>query len=81
MYEVDCQYGYKSFVCSNEVMTNMFAQVDENGNCYILFQSIVQYHGYETEVTKDEGFYCVSFQWNKKKRTKKRVGNYFNVGG
>ena len=44
MNELDYQDKYKAYIPTNGVYTNMFAQVDDNGNQCVLFQDIVDHN-------------------------------------
>lgn len=71
MYGVEYQYGYKSSMLYNEVSKNVFAQVYENGNQYVLFQRIDDHHIDGTEVTKYQYFIVSKSGDQRIKETKK----------
>ena len=41
MYEVEYQDGHTAALATNLIAENIFAQVDEEGNCSVLFDEIV----------------------------------------
>jgi hypothetical protein len=40
MYEVEYPNGHKASLTANAITENMFAQVNGEGNCYVLFEDI-----------------------------------------
>ena len=43
MYKVEYQDGAKASLAANFIAENMFAQVDQEGNCHILLDEIIDY--------------------------------------
>ena len=43
MYEVEYQDGTKASLVANYIAENMFAQVDQEGNCHVLLDEIIDY--------------------------------------
>ena len=53
IYDVEYMHGHKDALSDNTIVTNMFAQVDEEGNWYALLDYIVDHHTYGYEVMDD----------------------------
>ena len=43
MYKVEYLDGFTTSMDANSIVENMFAQVDEKGNCRVLFDEIVEH--------------------------------------
>ena len=43
VYEVEYLYGHKAPLAANTISENIFSQVDEEGNKFVLFDDIVDY--------------------------------------
>ena len=43
MYEVEYADGYKAAMVANNIASNLFAQVDQDGNCFVLFDEIIDH--------------------------------------
>ena len=41
MYEVEYADGYKSAMASNMIANNLFSQVGQDGQCFVLFDDII----------------------------------------
>ena len=60
MYEVEYQDGHKAALASNLVAENLFAQVDEEGNCSVIFDEIVDVRTDGTQVLQQDAFVTTS---------------------
>jgi hypothetical protein len=56
MYEVDYQDGHKSAMAANAIAQNLFAQVDAEGNCHVLFDEIIDHRTDGEEVKQQDAF-------------------------
>ena len=56
MYEVEYLDGYKASVSANQIAQSMFAQVDEEGNRYVLFDDIIYHRTGGSEIAQGDGF-------------------------
>ena len=56
LYEVEYQDGYKTAMAANTVAENIFAQVDEDGHCEVLFDEIIGHRTDGLEVPDSEAF-------------------------
>ena len=56
LYEVEYLDGYKASLYANEIAQNLFAQVDEEGNRYVLFDSIINHRKNSKALKKEDGF-------------------------
>ena len=56
IYEVEYLDGHKAALSANTIATNMFAQVDDEGNRHVLFDSIIDHRTDGTEVSIDDTF-------------------------
>ena len=52
IYEVEYLDSYKASLSANEIAQNLFAQVDEEGNRYVLFDSIIDHRKDGKALTK-----------------------------
>ena len=43
MYEVEYADGYKTAMAANAIANNLFAQVDQDGQCFVLFEEIIDH--------------------------------------
>ena len=43
MYKVEYQDGTKALLAANYIAENMFAQVDQEGNCHVVLDEIIDY--------------------------------------
>ena len=56
MYEVKYQDGTKASLVANYIAKNMFAQVDQEGNCHVLLDKIIDYRVNGREVKQQDAF-------------------------
>ena len=56
MYEVEYQDGTKASLAANYIAENMFAQVDQEGNCHVLLDKIIDYRVNGREVKQQDAF-------------------------
>ena len=56
MYKVDYKDGHKTLLAPNEIVENMFAQVDGEGNWHIQFQDIVDQRYDGNEIKEQDAF-------------------------
>ena len=43
MYEVEYAYGHKAAMTANNIANNLFAQVNQDGNRFVLFNEIINH--------------------------------------
>ena len=43
MYKVEYAYGHKAAMTTNNIANNLFAQVDQDGNRFVLFNEIINH--------------------------------------
>ena len=55
VYEVEFMDGHKTSLAANAIAENLFAQVDDEGNRFVLFDAIVDHRTDGTEVQHDNG--------------------------
>jgi hypothetical protein len=55
MYEVEYQDGHKLAMAANVIAQNLFAQVDAEGNCHVLFDEIIDHRTDGKEVKQQDG--------------------------
>ena len=65
VYEVEFADGYKASLAANAIAKNLFAQVDDEGNRFVMLDSIVDHRVNGEELQRD----------------KKRVGNSSSMEG
>ena len=56
MYEVKYLDGFTTSMAANSIAENMFAQVDEEGNCHVLFDEIFENRCYGNQVKMQDAF-------------------------
>ena len=56
MYEVEYLDGFTTSMAANSIAENMFAQVDEEGNCHVLFDEIVEHRCDGNQVKMQDAF-------------------------
>ena len=71
IYEVEYLDGYKASLSANEIAQNLFAQVDEEGNRYVLFDSIVDHRKNSEALTKEDAFIKTKSGGRRRKETTK----------
>ena len=67
MYEVEYADGYKAAMTANAIASNLFAQVDQDGNRFVLFDEIIDIRTDGTQIQKDDAFIHMS-NGNKRRR-------------
>lgn len=55
-YEVEYTNGHKASLAANAIAENMFAQVDDKGNCHVLFGEISDRRTDGSEVKQQDAF-------------------------
>ena len=71
MYEVDYQEVHTAALSANLIADNLFAQVDEEGNCSVLFDKIVDVRTDGTQVLQLDAFVTTSSQTQRRVTTTK----------
>ena len=56
IYEVEYLDGHKAAISANTIATNMFAQIDEEGNRFVLLDSIIDHRTDGSEVLPENAF-------------------------
>ena len=56
MYDVEYQDGHKAAMAANAIAQNLFAQVDAEGNCHVLFDEIIDHRTDGKEVKHQDAF-------------------------
>ena len=56
MYEVEYQDGHKWAMAANAIAQNLFAQVDAEGNCHVLFDEIIHHRTDGKEIKQQDAF-------------------------
>ena len=71
MYEVDYQEVHTAALSANLIADNLFAQVDEEGNCSVLFDKIVDVRTDGTQVLLLDAVVTTSSQTQRRVTTTK----------
>ena len=71
IYEVEYLDGYKASLSANEIAQNLFAQVDEEGNRYVLFDSIIDHRKTSEALNKEDAFIKSNSGGRRRKETTK----------
>lgn len=69
LYEVEYLDGHKASLSANAIATNMFAQIDEQGNRMLLFDAIIDHRVDGTEVQPDDAFISSTNGGKRRKKT------------
>ena len=56
LYEVEYKDGHRVSLAANAIATNMFAQIDDEGNRFVLLDSIVDHRTDGSEIKPDDAF-------------------------
>ena len=56
LYEVEYPDGYKTSMAANSIAENLFAQIDQEGNRFVAFDSIMDHRTDGTEIKPDNAF-------------------------
>ena len=56
IYEIEYLNGHKASLAANAIAENMFSQVNDEGNCHVLFDGIVDHHTDGEEVKRENAF-------------------------
>ena len=56
MYEVEYVDGYKTAMAANAIASNLFAQVDQDGRRFVLFDEIIDHRTDGTEIKEEDAF-------------------------
>ena len=56
MYEVEFADGEKASLVANYIAENLFAQVDDEGNCQVLMNEIIDYRTNGTKLKQQDAF-------------------------
>ena len=54
MYEVEYVDGYKTAMAANAIASNLFAQVDQDGQRFVLFDKIIDHRTDGTEIKEED---------------------------
>ena len=71
IYEVEYIDGYKASLAANTIAENMFSQVDDEGNRFVLLDSIVDHRVDGNEIKHDDAFIISSNGGRRRKETTK----------
>ena len=56
MYEVEYADGYKAAMTANNIASNLFVQVDQDGNHFVLFDEIIDHRKDGSEIKQKDAF-------------------------
>ena len=71
LYEVEYLDGYKSSLTANTIAENIFSQVDEEGNRYVLLDAIIDHRVTGNEIQQADAFIVSSNGGRRRKETTK----------
>ena len=60
MYKVEYADGHKAVMTANNIANNLFAQVDQDGNRFVLFNEIIKHRKYGSDIREDDVFIHMS---------------------
>ena len=56
MYEMEYADGYKTVIAENEITNNLLAQVDQDGQIFVLLNKMIDYRTDGTEIKEEDAF-------------------------
>ena len=71
MYEVEYADGYKAATTANNIASNLFAQVDQDGNRFVLFDEIIDHRKDGSEIKQNAAFIHTSNSNKRRRETTK----------
>ena len=71
MYEVDYADWHKVAMTANNISNNLFAQVDQDGNRFVLFNEIINHIKDGSEIREDDAFIHMFNGNNQRRETTK----------
>ena len=60
MYKVEYSDGYKTAMTANAISSNLFAQIDQDGQCFALFGAIIDSRIGNTHIKEGDAFIHMS---------------------
>ena len=70
-YEVEYLDEHKASLAANTIAENIFSKVDEEGNRFVLFDEIVDYHVDGTDTMQQDAFIISNHGRNRQRETTK----------
>ena len=71
MYEVGFADGEKASLAANYIAENLFAQVDDEGNCRVLMKKIIDYRTNGTKLKQQDAFITTKTGTKRRRETTK----------
>ena len=71
MFEVEFADGEKASLAANYIAENLFAQVDDEGNCQVLMNKIIDYRTNGTELKQQDAFIMTKTGTKRRRETTK----------
>ena len=71
MYEMEFVDGEKASLSGNYIAENLFAQVDDEGNCHVLMKEIINYQTNGTELKQQDTFVTTKMGTKRRQETTK----------
>ena len=69
--EVEFDDGHIQAMAANQIADNLFAQIDENGNRFVMIDEIVDHRRNDSAVSIDDAFFVTSQGTRQRRRTTK----------
>ena len=69
MYEVEYEDCHKVAMAANAIASNLFAQVDQDSQIFVLFDEIMDWRTHGSQIKSEDAFIHIS-NGNKRKREK-----------
>ena len=60
MYEVEYEDGHKVAMAANAISSNLFTQVDQDGQRFVLFDEIIDWQTDGSQIKSEDAFIHVS---------------------
>ena len=69
LYKVDFQYGYRTSLAANTIAKTRFTQIDDEGNCHILFQVIIDHRTNGKQILQQDAFIMTRMGTHRQRET------------
>ena len=79
MYEVEYEDGHKVAMAANAIASNLFAQVDQYGQRFVLFDEIIDWRTDGSQIKSEDAFIHIS-NGNKRGVRQLKAGKYVSNG-
>ena len=75
IYEMEYSDRYKTAIAQNAIAKNLLAQVDQDGQCFVLFDEVIDHRTDGTEIKEEDTFIHMANGNKQRRKTTKRMGS------